>query len=509
MCEEFPGPRCSYDAAKKVQARQRRLLEAQEKFGANSHQALLAQARYDKAVEEYDATPEGIQALTTQIATDPTDNIATRRLYVGESIRALQTNALKEIKMQRVSNLAFITSGIKDFYDAEEAESIITSNRENAEKYKFYKNAKPIDYTSDEEHYAKYVENLKIALHNKFEGKVPAEYTKAVEALKDMPAPDGVNMGAYDSLPRAFDTSRRQMISEIRNAAALQGVSPKIAAEYYEAYRKQYKDNFASLPTSERPDPPENWVRGEFANSGYAKDFTSSFAPHDPASMYAIYRLRADQSAIPDYMKQSQAIASIDLETAGPEGREGFEPENGRIIEVGIKIYSPNGKVVGTVDQLIKPEESFLQAHGTGAMHIHKISPADLEGKPDWRTISPQISNALKGKILLAQYAPFEKKWLTHHLSDFSKDTPVIDTMEISRKHYDLPDNKLETICNNIGVPYTNGHRAMHDAEAAGDVYFKQRKAIQKMWATKTARKKAPALTVIPSNSRWMAKKPI
>lgn len=509
MCEMFPGPRCSYDLGKKIEALHVKLLKAQKEYGAESPQYWLATERYAKALDDYDATPKGIQEIKHNSTHHPDNTELAHRLKVVETIRLLQTNAIKEVKNGRVDALATLTSSIKDFYDTAEAKSIIGSSRAAIENYRIKSLKKDADAevnveVVEKETYGTYIESLKKALEHKHGLPLPEKVQESLTKLEELPAPDSLNMEAYRKLPQAFDKSKTQLIQEIKNAAALQGVSPKITAEFYEAYRKQYSTQLQSLPLAERPDPPEAWVRGEFDNSGYAKDPASNFAPHDPASMYAIYRLRADDNAIPDYMKSSRTIASIDLETAGPPGREGFLPENGKIIEVGVKMYSPNGKTVGEISQLVKPETSFLKTHGTGAQHIHGIKVEDLEGKPSWKQIQPQLTAALKGKVLLAQNANFESSWLNHHLEEFnSNDIPIIDTLEMSRKYLDLPNNKLQTICEANGVAYTNGHRALHDAEATGEVYFKIRKRISKTWDTKTARRNAPPLTILPSGSRW------
>lgn len=516
MCEIFPGPRCSYDLGKKIEALHVKLLKAKEEHGEESPQFWLATERYAKALDDYDATPKGIQELKREVEFHPENEDNQHRLKVAETIRALQTNALREVKNGRVDALATITSSLKDFYDKEECKSIIESSREDVENYRLRglkKNKKnEVDLSAtDATEYNNYVQSLQEALEQKHGTQLPEKFQVALNKLREITPPDGVNMEAYYKLPQAFNKAKLQLVQEIKNAAALQGVHPKIAAGFYEAYRRQYNLKMRFLPIAERPDPPEAWIRGEFDQSGYAKDPSSNFAPHDPASVYAIYRLRADENAIPDYMKNSLSIASIDLETAGPPGREGFMPEYGRIIEVGVKFYSPNGKNVGEISQLIKPDTSFLQAYGTGAQHIHQIKPEDLNGKPSWNQIQPQLAASLKGKILLAQNAKFEKEWLDHHLDNFnSNDMPIIDTLEMSRKHLDLPNNKLKTICEMNGVSYTDGHRALHDAEAAGEVFFKMKKHIAKTWSTKAARRNAPALTGLPPESRWTPKdKPV
>lgn len=507
MCEAWPGPRCSYDMSKKLETRKTKLTTMATNYGVDSPEATLALARYQYTQSEYDATPEGLKSLIEEISASPESVDLLDRLHKAQTTRALQTNALNEIKTSRVKEISTLINGITDFYDTEEITSIIESSREETERFAL-RRKKGIDFTQNETKYTQFIDSLETALKNKYGNPLPEEYAESIQELRNKRAPDAINMTAYEKLPKALERSKTQLVSEIKNAAALQGVEAKVAAEYYEAYRKQYIEQLASLPAGERPDPPESWVRGEFGQSGYSKDPNSSYAPHDPASMYAIYRLRADENAIPDYMKNARSIASIDLETAGPSGSEGFQPEYGKIIEIGIISYTPQGKRVGEYSQLIKPEDSFLNKYGTGAKHIHQIEETDLKGKPTWASVQPSISSQLKGKILLAQNASFEKKWLDYHLEGFdSKSIPVVDTMEISRKHFDLPNHQLKTICENNGVEYTDGHRAKHDAEVAGAAYFKLRRKIKQTWVSKAARSNAPALETTPTGSRWNSKK--
>jgi DNA polymerase-3 subunit epsilon len=492
----------------KIKSREAKVLEAVQKYGQDSHEATVAVARLEKAKEYFDATPEGLRRLKEAVEKDPEDEKLTTRLLRAEVTRNMQVNALKELRSGRVDNLTKVTQALKPFYDEDEAKSIIESSRENTEMWtlrsKYLANTK---FDPDEKKYQEFVDSLEASVEARYGDNVPSDVKDAIKALREAEAPDAISAKAYYALPKAFDRSRVQLIGEIRNASALQGVDPKIGAEYYEAYRRQYKELYAHLPEKDRPDPPSNWIRGEFGQSGYAKDPNSSYAPHDPASIYAMYRLRADENAVPDYVKQARSIASIDLETAGPSGREGFEPEYGRIIEVGVQVYAPSGKKVAQIDQLVKPEDNFLQNYGTGAQDIHQIKPSDLDGKPDWKSVSPQVSDSLQGKILLAQNVSFEKKWLAYHLPDFDTKAPIIDTLEVSRKHFDLPNHRLETICGANKVPYTNGHRALHDAEVAAQAFFQQKRNIQKMWASKPARRKAEAIRTLPAASRWTPKK--
>jgi DNA polymerase III epsilon subunit-like protein len=507
MCEAWPGPRCSYDMSKKLKARKTKLTATIKNHGVDSPEASLAMARYNYTEKEYDATPEGINALESALIKNPKEaDSINQRIHLAKTTRILQANALSEIRNGRVDDLATLVNGVTEFYNKDEVASVIESSREETEKIALRKK-EDINFASNEPKYKKFLDDLEGSLKTKQGSPLPEKYQKTLDHLRSQPAPDDVNMTAYTSLPKALELSRKQLVSEIKNAAALQNVDPKVAAEYYEGYRKQYQEEFAHLSATERPDPPESWVRGEFSQSGYAKDPSSNFAPHDSASIYAIYRLRADENAIPDYMKNSRTIASIDLETANPQGKDAFEPAAGKIIEVGIISYNPQGKKVGSYSQLIKPEESFLKQNGTGAEHIHNISTNDLEGKPSWKSVEPTIVSHLKGKMLLAQNAPFEKSWLDHHLEGFnSKTIPIVDTKEISRKHFDLPNHSLKAICENNNIPYVSAHRATKDAEMTGEAYFKLRKKVKQTWVSKNARAKASILTEVPSDSRWNRK---
>jgi DNA polymerase III epsilon subunit-like protein len=71
--------------------------------------------------------------------------------------------------------------------------------------------------------------------------------------------------------------------------------------------------------------------------------------------------------------------------------------------------------------------------------------------------------------VLEAHNAPFETARLSLHLDDFIEmDMPVVDSMKLSKMFVpETDDNKLETLVTHFGIPYDNGHRALHDAQVA------------------------------------------
>lgn len=504
MCNPYPGTRCSTDTRARVIAYEEKLKDAKAKFGEGTHEYNKVASKLEVLRKEYDATEQGMKDLKHLIETDTNVREYRIRLEEAERTYAMQKNALHEIQNGRQALIAKISPNPDNFFEPEEMLTIAEASREFNERmaHRYGTEVKPASANA----YNKFLDNAEANLRSQYGDNIPKEKLDALLQLRGMEAPDNVNLKAYDTMETNVSRAKEALKTQIDAAAALQNVDPATAAAFYEGYREQYKKKFANLPPAERPDPPTAWVRGDFGQSGYTKDFDSSFAPRDDASLYAIYRLRSDANAIPEKYKTYKDIASIDLETSGPEGKAGLDPKNGRIIEVGIINYDgKTGKEKSRYSQLIKPEHLFLQKHGTGAEDVHKISVDDLKDSPAWEMVKDEVTNELKGKILLAQNSRFEKGWLSHHGDNMVINSlPIVDTLDISRKHLNLPNNKLQTICNEVGVAYTDGHRATHDALVTGQAYFRLRKHVNRQWRKKASRAAAPALTNLPKVKRFI-----
>ncbi len=446
-------------------------MEAVKKYGSTSWEASLALERLEQAKKEFQSTPEGIKQLVEECEIKPNDESVVRELWIAETTRKLQTNALKEVNNHRVKNFATLIVGLKGFYDDAEAESLIESVREHKEKTILSGEISDIDFSTANENWKTFLANIENDLTLKYNGELPDNVSEALSNLKVMNTPDNVSFGVYKNSLEAFQISRKQLASEIKTIAALQGVSPKIAAEYYEAYRNQYKTNFTSKPESERPDPPTSWLRGDFGFSGYANDPNTKFAPHDSASLYAVYRLRSDDKAIPDYVKQSRGYASISLQNPST---------------IDIRLYNSNGKIVGRV------QKNLTQSAGLTS---------------EIKSFIPEIADAVDGKILLSMNQQHDSNWLQKIIPEYNVDTPLLTPGDLARKHFDLPNQKLKTICDSVGIKYPLDSEA-HNAELVADAFFQMRKHIQKQWQQKPSRKLALPLSYLPANSRW-SKKPI
>lgn len=287
--------------------------------------------------------------------------------------------------------------------------------------------------------------------------------------------------------------------------AGMRGVPREEYRERVAAFRKQYQE----LPENQRPAPPEDWVAGVTK-----KDRQAVSMPDDPATQWSHYRAQADPDAFPN---ADRSFVSVDIETAGPAGPSGFQPENGQIIEVGLVAYNENQVEVGSYASLVKPEQA---PYGTGATHIHHISEDDVKDAPSWDQVAPQVAARLQGRTMLAQNSPFEDRWLSHHMGQENQDWrpgSTLDTLRVAQQHTGNEErHTLDRICARVGVPYGEdgqGHRAEHDARVAAKAWFGLRDQIENTYRSDPKRRALPqparlAAKAHPTAHTPMVKKP-
>lgn len=329
MCERWPGPRCN-DKCKTRDVKRELLNQIAQAHTRESIEYKTALAELLSSQEIYDTTPRGIKELTETIQNQNIDSSIIPSRYVrGKSTRMMQSEALKEIDNERVSNIAEIVSTMYPVFSKEETETIIASSRENREKaiikemsLEVFKNktfnVKDLDRvidsnldTSGEEYY-QYVDKIKSGIYEKYGNLPPKNVSEAIQKLDSMDPPNKVSLHAYRSIGNAIEKSKTQLGEEINRIAAIQDAQPKVVAEYFDAYRKDYNEKYASMPAEKQPNPPKDWIEGDLPHNGLIKNETTFFIPRDPATIYAIYKLRTDLNAIPDYLKQSTKLASVD-----------------------------------------------------------------------------------------------------------------------------------------------------------------------------------------------------
>jgi hypothetical protein len=258
------------------------------------------------------------------------------------------------------------------------------------------------------------------------------------------------SLEAYGQAFYALTQSRESMRKEIQRIAVLQDVSPKVAGAYHDAYRKEFQKKYAHLPVKEQPNPPKEWVEGQYVTTGFQNDVTTRLVPSDPATMYATYRLRSDMNSIPDYLKNSRNIATLSVEDNN----------------VNIILCNSKGKEI---------ENST-------------ITTSDVH----------EAMEKLQGRIIVLGNDHDTKNWLVALSKKTTLKSSVLSTTEFSSKHFNLPDNSIHTLCQAMNVDNSGT-----PAKSAMNAYLASKNKIASKWNSKAPRRHASPLDELPLGSRW------
>lgn len=166
-------------------------------------------------------------------------------------------------------------------------------------------------------------------------------------------------------------------------------------------------------------------------------------------------------------------IAGTDLETTGL-----LEPEH-RIIEAHVGLYEWDGTTGRKVDEKtwrIDPKRSI----DAKAKAVHKITEADLIGKPTWDVVGPEVAAELaKAKVVVAHNGlGFDFLFLIQEWERIRCAIPDFipyDTMLEGRWATEMGTvPNLGALCWACGVPYdaSSAHAADYDVDRMMDCYF-------------------------------------
>jgi len=160
-------------------------------------------------------------------------------------------------------------------------------------------------------------------------------------------------------------------------------------------------------------------------------------------------------------------LVILDFETSG------LSPALGdRAIEIGaVKIR--NGQVIETFQSLMDPGfkvSHFIQDY-TG------ITNQMLAKAPPCEVVMEQFSKFISGQPLAAHKASFDSRFLDAELNRLGRahTERFACTMLTARRVFPAaPDHKLGTLVDYLGINLSgHAHRALADAEAAGELWFR------------------------------------
>src|SRR5215469_11252356 len=164
----------------------------------------------------------------------------------------------------------------------------------------------------------------------------------------------------------------------------------------------------------------------------------------------------------------------LDTETTG------LEPELGhRIIEIGC-VEVLHRRVTGrTFHRYVNPEREIEE----GALAVHGIKRADLEGRPRFAEIAQELLEFISGAELVIHNAAFDVAFLDHELARVSSEgaaqtiasvCTVLDTLALARELHPGQRNNLDALCKRYDIDNSRRelHGALLDAQILADVYL-------------------------------------
>jgi len=138
---------------------------------------------------------------------------------------------------------------------------------------------------------------------------------------------------------------------------------------------------------------------------------------------------------------------------------------NDRMSAIGLAVIE-DGRILRTFTTLIDPETYFDRFN----VMLTGITPEAVINAPTFDRVWDVIGPAMLSGILVAHNAPFDMSVLAKCLRAYCIDAPqyleYACTVQMGRRAYpSLPDHKLNTLCDHLGIPLDH-HRADSDALA-------------------------------------------
>ena len=161
----------------------------------------------------------------------------------------------------------------------------------------------------------------------------------------------------------------------------------------------------------------------------------------------------------------------LDTETTG------LEPELGhRVIEIGCVELLHRRLTGRTFHRYLNPEREIDE----GALAVHGIARAELDGKPRFAEIAEELMAFISGAELVIHNAAFDVAFLDHELRlsgdprAIASFCTVLDTLALAREMHPGQRNNLDALCKRYSIDNSRRelHGALLDAQILGEVYL-------------------------------------
>jgi len=158
-------------------------------------------------------------------------------------------------------------------------------------------------------------------------------------------------------------------------------------------------------------------------------------------------------------------FAAFDVETTG------LQPDTGHILEIGV-VKIVNRKIVDRKSWLVNPEVHIPD----DAWFVHGIDREMLAGHPPFAKVYPEFVAYVRDTVLLAHNASFDVRFMRSEIQRNklkAAESVVLDTLAMSRAWFpDAESHSLRQLAVHLDIPFKRLHRALPDAECAGNVFI-------------------------------------
>lgn len=174
----------------------------------------------------------------------------------------------------------------------------------------------------------------------------------------------------------------------------------------------------------------------------------------------------------------------LDVETTGTRWWN-----DDKIVEVGVALVK-GAEIVERVSSLVNPGRKIPEQ----ATKINHISDEDVSGAPSFATISEDVLQMVKGRIVVGHNVSFDLHCISCEMpfGVESFDVEYIDTLTLCRRLYpNAPSHRLEAMIKQMGIADHQEHRANSDVEITKLLFESCRNEVKKREDEEKERKRA------------------
>ena len=247
--------------------------------------------------------------------------------------------------------------------------------------------------------------------------------------------------------PYCYNALQIYSIEDLKSSIVLNKSVASIKHEKkVELYKKERKEQYLRTLSSINFIVP---TETEKVKRKYLKDF--------PYFNYSQIRKNIPQHKLDNFVV-------IDTETTG------LRPSMDELLEISA-IKFINAIPVECLTTLVKPKKEISST----TININHITDEMVSTSPKVENIIKDFSDFIKGYNIVGYNLEFDLKFLHCNGMDFfSEKRQFYDVLQLCRKcidKYNVPNYKLDTICDYCDLPRTQQHRATEDALVTGILF--------------------------------------